>query len=143
MVQCQNVQFLISLDFSHSLNSVSHERLLNKLRPYVLDPILFRLIKDFLSLRILDSGGHEFSFTNKDCGLLPIGLLTYVLINFFLDDFDREVHHLLPSGFHYLRYITDGVISIPAVGLTSEEILPKLESLLVSLSHSDRIFLFC
>lgn len=61
---------------------------------------LFNLIGSFLNLSILDEDKRDWSI---DSGIPPVGLLAYVLLNFFLDDFDREIVHLLPSAVYKIK----------------------------------------
>lgn len=65
-----------------------------------------------------------------------MGFLPFVLFNFFLDDFDRQISSRLPSSCWYGRFLSDCIIA-PPKGSTIDDIKQMifiLEGLLQNLS---------
>jgi hypothetical protein len=79
----KEVEILFHFDLSPALNSIPRSRLLSKLEPLVTDKYVFHLLS---ALRILDEDGRDWSI---DVGIPSSGVLTMVLLNLFLDEFDR------------------------------------------------------
>ncbi len=49
----------------------------------------------------------------KGKGIPPVGTLAYVLLNFYLDQIDRELQRVLPEGAKSYRYVSDILVAIP------------------------------
>lgn len=64
------------------------------------------LVEAFLNIPFFDEEGRDWA---AEKGIPPVGLLTYVLLNFHLDSFDRHYRNEGPH-FTYLRYIYEGII---------------------------------
>lgn len=105
----KEVEILFHFDLSPALNSIPRSRLLSKLEPLVTDKYVFHLLSAFLALPILDEDGRDWSI---DVGIPSSGVLTMVLLNLFLDEFDRAFIRLFP-GIRYARYVHEVFVALP------------------------------
>ena len=103
-----SVKMLLYVNWIPSLQTISRTRLLAKLRPWLPNPFIENFILSFLSLSILDEDQRDWS---TDSGIPPVGLLTFVLFHFFLDDFDRAIVHRFP--YSYVRFLNKAFLAIP------------------------------
>lgn len=72
---------------------------------------MFSLLASFLDLPILDDYGRDRSYP-PGVGIPAAGALSACLLNFVLDDLDREFTRAFP-GVSYMRYAHESFISIP------------------------------
>lgn len=85
------------------------------------DKSILELVSSFLSLRIFDENGEDWS-SSVGVGIPPAGLITNVLVNFLLDDFDREFMRAFPEV-SYARFLYESFFSFPlSVPFEGEEI---------------------
>jgi hypothetical protein len=95
----EGVSKLLYLDLTRALESLSHSRLLLKLELVVGKTILFELVSSFLSIPIIDIIGERLP-RPEGVGVPPVNPISMVLVNFLLDDLDRDVIR----GYPYLPY---------------------------------------
>ena len=105
------VEMLFYVDLTLSLNSLSRSRLLAKIEPVLNDSSIFQLLSAFLELPILDEDGRDWSAL-AGAGVPPAGLLSSVLLNFYLDEFDRAFSKRFPS-LPYARYMHEVFVAPP------------------------------
>ncbi|GAB4844463.1 hypothetical protein Ancab_037830 [Ancistrocladus abbreviatus] len=67
------------------------------------DKSIVELASSFLSLRIFDKMGEEWS-SSMGVGIPLVSYITNVLVNFLLDDFDREFMRSFPD-LSYVRFL--------------------------------------
>lgn len=91
-------------------------RLLAKLEPVLNDPSIFQLVSSFLNLSILDEDGRDWS---AEAGVPAVGLLASVLLNFYLDYFDRTFINRFPH-LPFVRYIHEIIVAVP-LNLNNQE----------------------
>lgn len=104
-----------------SLKCISRSHLLRKLELFVHDKFIVGLVSSFLELPIYDSQGVDWA-PPAGVGIPPVKHITSVLINFLLDDLDREVVSCYPF-LYYDRYLYDTFISInPPSSFEAEEV---------------------
>ena len=103
------VGMLLHFDLTPSLNTLSRSRLLAKLEPVLNDPSIFRLVSSFFELPILDEDGRDWS---AETGVPSAGLLACVLLNFYLDSFDRTFINRFPH-LPFVRYVHEIILAIP------------------------------
>lgn len=114
----------------------SRTRLLAKLQPCLPNPVIYNLLLSFFSLSIFDEDQRDWS---TDSGIPPVGLLTFVLLNFFLDDFDRAIVHLFPYG--YGRFFNASILAIPQQSQSAAALFPveQIDNLLRELSLAAKV----
>lgn len=92
------VDFLFVIDLYNSMSTIDRSRLLRKLRLSVVkDEGIYSLLLSFLSMPILDNSGNDWS---QERGIHPCTFSTTPLLNYYLDDLDREFE----KGFPYIKY---------------------------------------
>lgn len=102
-----NVSRLYKFDLTNSMKTLNRNTLLSKLSHIVMDGEIISLVGQFLYLPIKDESGIEY---NTGVNIPSSGLLTDVLLNFSLIDFDKEFQRLFPQ-FNYTRYINEVFVS--------------------------------
>lgn len=70
------------------------------------------LLANFLYLSIMDGSGRNYT-DEIGWSIPPCGLLTDVLLNLALIDFDREFHQVFPE-FYYSRYVSEALVYKPS-----------------------------
>jgi hypothetical protein len=85
--------------------TISRTTLLMKLSSIVIDSDVMELIVAFLYSPILDPSGKDLSYI-WGYGIPPSGLLTSVLLNFALTEFDMEFPKVFPGGLYYNKQVT-------------------------------------
>lgn len=111
LVSRGKVERLFYLNLYSSLSTISHSHLLRKMELTVNDKSILELVSSFLALRIFDENGGDWS-SSVGVGIPPAGLITDVLVNFLLDDFDREFIRSFPGG-SYARFLYKSFLSFP------------------------------
>lgn len=100
------VDRLYKLDLGDSLRIIPKTLILDKVKPFVGDGTVYKLISSFLDLPIIDDDGKNISY-----GIPPVGEITKVLLNIVLMEiFDREFPKRFP-GIAFSRFINEVVIS--------------------------------
>ena len=98
------VSYLFQIDLTRSLMTISRTTLLMKLPSIVIDSDVMELIVAFLYSPILDPSGKDLSYI-WGYGIPPSGLLTSVLLNFALTEFDMEFPKVFPGGLYYNKQV--------------------------------------
>ena len=105
-IRCVNnigkTKYVIHFDWGRSSRTINQQRLLEKIQP-LLCPRIYKFILNFLKIPMLDSEGNHWTMKGK--GIPPVGTLAYVLLNFYLDQIDRELQRVLPEGAKSYRYV--------------------------------------
>ena len=94
---------------------LTHLKSYKNLSLLVKDVAILELVGSFLSLPIINENGRVLNLKLKGslgeiCGIPPAGLLTLVLLNFFLTDLDHEFPLSFP-GVNYKRYLDHVYVS--------------------------------
>lgn len=111
VVGWNKVETLFYLDLTTYLTTLSRSHLLAKLEPVLNDPPLLQFLSSFLKLPTLDEDGRDWSAL-VGAGVPSAGLLTSVLLNFYLDELDCAFIDRFPS-FSYARYINEVFVTFP------------------------------
>jgi hypothetical protein len=107
--QMGKVDRLYRLDLMASLKIIPISLILDKVKLFVGDGSVYKLISSFLNLPIIDDDGNDISISK--CGIPPVGEITKVLFNIVLMDiFDREFAKRYP-GIAFYRFINEVYIS--------------------------------
>ncbi|CAK9165879.1 unnamed protein product [Ilex paraguariensis] len=106
---------LYKCDLTISLRTINRESLLLNLSHIVKDGAIIEFVDKFLSVPILDQSGRDFT-AEMGCSIPTVGLLTHVLLNFALTEFDKEFQRAFP-GVDYSRYIHEVFLSCPKTHL--------------------------
>lgn len=102
---------LYKLDMTNTLRIINRDNLLCKLSYLVKDVYILEFIRKFLYLPIQDKSGRDF--TSEIGYRIPSSaLITDVLLNFILTEFDKEFTRLYP-GLDYSRYVNEVFVSFP------------------------------
>ena len=123
------VEMLMHINLTPSLNSISRDRLLEKLETFVSDRVIFTLVKSFLNISILTDKGKDMSLYR---GIPPANLITCFLLYFFLYEFDLAMFEVFP--FPYTRYRETAILALKCPEEVSSFSLDKLEWLLKELT---------
>ncbi|XP_044481937.1 uncharacterized 39 kDa protein in mitochondrial S-1 and S-2 DNA-like [Mangifera indica] len=108
--QMGKVDRLYRLDLMASLRIIPISLILDKVKPFVGDGSVYKLISSFLFLPIIDDNGNHRSDISFG-GMPPVGEITRVLFNIVLMDiFDREFPKRFP-GIAFSRFINEVFIS--------------------------------
>jgi hypothetical protein len=86
LVEQGQVYKLYYLDLKPSLATISHSHLLRKMERVVTDKYIISLIADFLSLKIFDLNGEEWTSEDPAVSIPPVEPIAGLLFNFVLDD---------------------------------------------------------
>lgn len=120
-----NVFRLYKFDLTNSLRTINRKSLFCKLAHLVNDLPIMKLVSNFLSLPIVNSSGKtaaaaiEFS--------IPIaGLITQVLLNYALIEFDEEFRRVFPQ-LEYIRYVQEVFVSFPSTCTYSSQTFESFE----------------
>lgn len=124
--------WILKCDIKKFFTSIDHYTLNKILKEYILDEQIFYLLN-----QIIDS----FYSTKSGIGL-PLGNLTsQLLVNIYMNNFDRFVKHSLKAKY-YIRYADDFVI-ISENRIWLESIIPKIDYFLNKLLkltlHPDKV----
>jgi len=104
------VDRLYRLDLKASLSLIPISLILDKVKPFVGDGSVYKLISSFLYLPIIDDDGNHRSDISLG-GMPPVGEITRVLFNIVLMDiFDREFPKRFP-GIAFSRFLNEVYIS--------------------------------
>lgn len=114
---------LYRCDLTQSLKTINKESLLLKLSDIVKDRSIVDFIGQFLSIPIHDLNGVDFT-EEIGCRIPSAGIITEILLNFALIEFDIEFRRIFPR-LDYTRYTHEVFISCPEacsgkVGITSD-----------------------
>jgi RNA-directed DNA polymerase len=96
-------RWVVDADIDAFFDSVDHKLLLAKVKQYIHDPQIQRLIELWLATEIWD--GTSLKVCQK--GIPQGSPISPILANLFLDELDEE---LLRKGYKYIRYADDYVI---------------------------------
>lgn len=96
------------------------------------------MISSFLALRILDDNGQDWS-SSVGVGIPPVSPIANVLVNFLLDDFDREFLRSFPDV-SYSRFLYETFLSFPLSAPFPFEV-EEIEGFLYGLDLSGELFL--
>lgn len=108
--QMGKVDRLYKLDLMASLRIIPISLILDKVKPFVGDGSVYKLISSLLFLPIIDDDGMNRSDISNG-GIPPVGEITRVLFNIVLMDiFDREFPKRFP-GIAFSRFINEVFIS--------------------------------
>ena len=108
--QMGKVDRLYRLDLKASLMIIPISVILDKVKPFVGDGSVYKLISSLLYLPIIDDDGNHRSDISFG-GIPPVGEITRVLFNIVLMDiFDREFPKRFP-GIAFSRFINEVFIS--------------------------------
>lgn len=126
--------WVLKCDIRKFFASIDHEILLDILKQRIADQDMLRLLSE-----IVDS----FHSTKKGVGL-PLGNLTsQLLVNIYMNEFDRFVKHKLKAK-HYIRYADDFVI-FSQDRLWLEDALLRMKGFLLwelkLRMHPDKVFI--
>lgn len=110
------VSRLYRLDLSPSLtlNTLNKESLLSRLSELIIDGDIMELLRKFMNLPILDSGGRD-NTEKWNCQIPPSGFITDILLTFALIEFDEEFQRVFPQS-EYSRYVHEVLVSFPTFG---------------------------
>ena len=108
---------LYKCDLTISLRTINRESLLLNLSHIVKDGAIIEFVDKFLSVPILDQSGRDFT-AEMGCSIPTVGLLTHVLLNFALTEFDKEFQRAFP-GVDYSRYIHEVFIYCPKISTSN------------------------
>lgn len=133
------VEVVILVDLSRSISTLSRSRLMAKLSSAVRDPFILNLFSSFLNSPLLTKMGPTPYFGSE--GIPPSGTdISPVLLNIFLDNFDRAFRSRFPQ-LPFARYCDEIIVPIrvdrPEDG-SLEGIVPIMVSLLEELELSAR-----
>ncbi len=126
-------RWVVDADIDAFFDSVDHELLTEKLKRYVKDADIIRLIELWVRAEVWD--GESIKVINK--GIPQGSSVSPVLANLFLDELDEE---MIRKGFKYVRYADDFLIlsKTPEKAKESLEFSnAKLEEMLLKLDESD------
>lgn len=105
--QMEKVDRVYKLNLKASLSLIPKSVILDKVKPFVGDGSVYKLISSLLYLPIISYDGDNISFG----GIPPVGEITRVLLNIVLKDiFDREFAKRFP-GIAFSRFINEVFIS--------------------------------
>jgi hypothetical protein len=105
-----NVDRLYRIDLMASLRIIPISLILDKVKHFVGESSVYKLISSFLILPIIDENGNDRSDISFG-GMPPVGEITRVLFNIVLMDiFDREFAKRFP-GVAFSRYLNEVFIS--------------------------------
>lgn len=91
---------------------IPKSKILDKVKPFVGEGYVYRLISSFLNLPIYDENENHFRLDRNRSGIPAIGELSRVLFNIVLKEtFDREFPKRFP-GIAFYRFINEVFISI-------------------------------
>lgn len=79
---------------------------------------ILEFLSSFLSLPILDKDGKRKNPDSRRMGIPPVGMISNVLLNLVLVNFDREFRSMFPY-LPYFRYLDEAFV---AFTLTSNEV---------------------
>lgn len=114
-----DIEALISLDCRPSVNISSRSRLLDKLRPIVDDNLLL-FLSNYINLNVIyDNLDDNLELLDHSTCLLPDPKLGFELLNFILDDIDREFEERLPRLQHK-RFYYDIIIPVYDLNLLNQ-----------------------
>lgn len=97
VVGWNKVERLLDFYLTTSLTTLYRSHLLAKLEPVLNDPPLLQFISSFHKLPTLDEDGRDWSAL-VGAGVPSAGLLTSVLLNFYLDRAFIDLHLFLMRG---------------------------------------------
>lgn len=104
------VDRLYKLDLMDSLRIIPITLILDKVKPFVGEGSVYKLISSWLYLPIIDDDGNHRSDISFG-GMPPVGEITRVLFNrVLMDIFDREFPKRFP-GIEFSRFINEVFIS--------------------------------
>ncbi|GLT77468.1 hypothetical protein SLA2020_490490 [Shorea laevis] len=107
---------LYKCDLTSSLRTINRETLLLSLSHIVKDDAIMELVGKFLYSTILDQSGRDFTAEMR-CSIPPAKLLTEVLLNYALTEFDHEFQRAFPCV-DYSRYLHEVLVSFPNITST-------------------------
>ncbi len=87
--RAQGTSFAIEGDFSDAYNSISHKILLQLLSKRIHDKQILKLLKQLLEAGVM----HQESFTNTLTGTPQGGILSPLLFNIYMFEFDKWIFH--------------------------------------------------
>lgn len=109
--QMGKVDRLYKLDLMASLRIIPISLILDKVKPFVGDGSVYKLISSLLYLPIIDDDGKNRSYDISNGGIPPVGEITRVLFNkVLMDIFDREFPKRFP-GIAFYRFLNEVFIS--------------------------------
>jgi len=94
-----------------------------------------RLVSSFMELPIIDEDGRDWS---AEVGIPSAGLLTSVLLNLYLDEFDRAFINSFPR-FRYARYRNAIFVTFPLSNKEEKLSFEEIENLLKELGLSGKV----
>lgn len=127
----RNVKRLYKLDLTRSIMTINRQTLFCKLAHLVDDFPIMSLVSDFLHLPVRNSSGRDYTAA-MGLGIPTVGLLTCVLLNFALIEFDEEFQRVFPCS-DYSRYVHEVFVSFPSTSTYSSQTLESFELEVLSL----------
>ncbi len=126
-------RWVVDADIDAFFDSVSHELLIDRVRKYIDDKDIERLIESWIKNEVWDGESIKI----KEKGIPQGSSISPVLANIFLDELDEA---MLGKGYKYVRYADDFVILCkdPEQAKQSCEFTKEiLDNLLLELDESD------
>ncbi len=101
-----NLPWAVDMDLSKCFDTLDHELILKSLNRKISDGTLLNLIKQFLKAGVMIDGAIE----NTEVGSPQGGVISPLLMNIYLDEFDQKMKSL---GIRIVRYADDILILAP------------------------------
>jgi group II intron reverse transcriptase/maturase len=128
-------RWVVDADIDEFFDSVEHELLMAKIKKYINDEYIVRLIESWIKAEIWDGE----SLKVMDRGIPQGSPISPILANLFLDELDEE---MLKKGYKYVRYADDFII-LCKTPERAKELLEfteeKLSEMLLKLDERDVI----
>ncbi len=96
-------EWVLDGDIEKFFDSVDHDLLLGLLAERISDPVVLKLIKEFLKTGVFEN----MSMHEEYCGITQGSVISPLLANIYLQQFDLKI---ISKGYHLIRYADDFVI---------------------------------
>lgn len=129
----EGYRWVVDADIDAFFDSVDHELLIKKIKLYIKDNDIVRLLELWINAEVWD--GKSIKVMDK--GIPQGSSVSPVLANLFLDELDEAI---LEKGYKYVRYADDFLILCKTPGQANESLEftnEKLDKMLLELDESD------
>ena len=129
----EGYRWVVDADIDAFFDSVDHELLIKKIKLYIKDNDIVRLLESWINAEVWD--GKSIKVIDK--GIPQGSSVSPVLANLFLDELDEAI---LEKGYKYVRYADDFLILCKTPEQANESLEftnEKLDKMLLELDESD------
>lgn len=129
----EGYRWVVDADIDAFFDSVDHELLIKKIKLYIKDNDIVRLLELWINAEVWD--GKSIKVMDK--GIPQGSSVSPILANLFLDELDEAI---LEKGYKYVRYADDFLILCKTPGQANESLEftnEKLDKMLLELDESD------